>query len=85
LDLFGYLSKPSLDELEGGIVTAILADFRGWSRSSLRVLLLLLLRSDHVVSSDCESVDGVGEPLNVELVIQSALEVVLELIVSLAL
>lgn len=29
LDLSGYLSKPSLDELEGGIVTAMLAHFLG--------------------------------------------------------
>jgi hypothetical protein len=45
----------------------------------LRILLLLLLGSDHIITPDGETVHGIGESLNVELIVQSRFEVILKL------
>lgn len=45
-----------------------------------RVLLLFLFGGDHVVTAHREAMDGTGEFLDVELIVQSGLQVLLELI-----
>lgn len=75
-----HSSKPSLDKLESGIVAAHQQQTLTARKVDLRILLLLLLGSYHIISPNSKSVDGIREPLNMEFIIQSRFEVRLELV-----
>ena len=75
-----YSSKPPLDKLESSIVAAHQRQTVTARKADLRILLLLLLGSYHIISPNSKSVNGIREPLNMEFIIQSRFEVRFKLV-----
>jgi hypothetical protein len=71
-----FILEESLNELESVIVTIIntvLLSRDQYGGENSRILLGLFLRSDHIVTSNGETVDGTWVFLNLELIAQPSL------------